>query len=400
MQTIVQEKIDQAVQILREQKIDLWLTFVRETTAGGDPVLPLIYGHDLTWQSALMITRSGETFALLGHLEAETARETGAYTTVIPYHQSIRATLLHTLERIYPGRIAINYSINDVHADGLSYGMYQLLIRYFEATPWEQRIVSAERIIGALRGRKTSGEIKRIRSAITATEEIYRRTFDYAKTGMTERQIAAFMHDLVKKMGLELAWEADHCPTVNAGPDSPIGHVSPSDIEIQPGQLLHLDFGVKYDGYCSDIQRVAYFLDLEDKEPPEEVRRGFETVVRAIQAAAQAMKPGVPGFEVDAVARSTIIEAGYPEYMYGTGHHIGRTVHDGAGLLGPRWERYGDTPNYPLEAGNVFTIEPGLAVPGYGYIGIEEDVLVTETGTEFLSEPQTELIVRGEARSS
>lgn len=395
MATIVQEKVRQAVQILKEQKIDLWMTFVRETTAGGDPVLPLIYGHDLTWQSALLIARSGEAFAIVGHLEAETARETGAYTTVLPYHQSIRATLLHTLERIYPGKIAINYSVNDVHADGLSYGMYQLLVDYFDATPWEQRLVSAERVIGALRGRKTPGEVERIRAAIAATEEIYRATFDYAKAGLTEKQVAAFMHDQVQARGLQLAWEADHCPTVNAGPDSPIGHVSPTDLPLQPGQLLHLDFGVKYQGYCADIQRVAYLLAPGEKEPPAEVQRGFETIVRAIQAAADAMKPGVRGYEVDAVARQIVTQAGYPEYMYGTGHHLGQTVHDGAGLLGPRWERYGETPNYPLEAGNVFTLEPGLAVPGYGYLGIEENVLVTESGTEFLSEPQRKLIVIG-----
>ncbi len=79
---------------------------------------------------------------------------------------------------------------------------------------------------------------------------------------------------------------------------------------------------------------------------------------------------------------------------YATGHHLGRTVHDGAGLLGPMWERYGETPKYPLEAGNVFTVEPSVFVPGYGLIGIEEDVLVTEDGAEFLSTPQTGLIVK------
>jgi len=126
MSTLVQEKVKQAIGLLREKNIDCWLTFVRETPAGGDPVLPLIYGHNLTWQSALILTLSGESFAIVGAFEAETARRTGAYTTVIPYHNSIRRSLLHTLERVDPGKIAINYSKNDVLADGLGHGLYQL----------------------------------------------------------------------------------------------------------------------------------------------------------------------------------------------------------------------------------------------------------------------------------
>lgn len=395
MANIVQEKVDQAVGILQEKKIDLWLTFVRESSAGGDPVLPLIYGHDLTWQSALIITRKGERFAIVGHFEAETARQTGAYPTVIPYNEGISSTLLHTLERVYPAKIAINYSKNDVHADGLSYGLYQLLLDYFAETPWEQRLVSAEGVIGALRGRKTPEEVRRLRAAIAASEAILQRTFAHVQAGMSEREIAAFVQDQVRAAGLVPAWEAGHCPTVNAGPDSPVGHVGPSEITLQPGQLLHIDFGVQQEGYCADLQRMAYFLAPGESEPPEPVRRGFETVLRAVQAAVAAMRPGVTGAEVDAVARRVVTSAGYPEYKYATGHHLGRTAHDGAGILGPRWERYGETPNYPLEAGHVYTVEPGLAVPGYGYLGLEEDVLVTESGAEFLSTPQTELVILG-----
>ena len=267
------------------------------------------------------------------------------------------------------------------------------MVDYFDATPWEQRIVSAEGIIAALRGRKSLAEIERIRAAIATTEQIYRTTFEFVGPGMTERNISEFMHNQLDEFGVQAAWEYDYCPTVNAGPESPVGHVPPSDIAIQPGQLLHLDFGVKQDEYCSDIQRVAYLLKPGEVEPPEAVRRGFDTIVRAIHEAVAAMKPGMTGLQVDDIARGIVTGAGYPEYKYGTGHHVGRTVHDGAGLLGPLWERYGDTPNYPLEPGQVYTVEPGLAVPGYGYIGIEEDVLVTEDCAEFLSDPQKELIL-------
>ena len=127
--------------------------------------------------------------------------------------------------------------------------------------------------------------------------------------------------------------------------------------------------------------------------PPEPVQRGFDTVAAAIYAVMAAMKPGIPGKEVDAIARKVITEAGYLEYKYATGHQLGRLAHDGGGILGPEWERYGDTPNWLIEAGQVYTVEPGVAVEGYGYVGIEEDVLVTEEGAVYLGERQKELIV-------
>lgn len=393
MTTLIQEKVAQAVEILRDQKIDAWLTFVRETSAAGDPVLPLIYGHDLTWQSALIITSKGESFAILGHYEAETARLLNAYTNVIPYHEGIRGVLLHTLERVEPGKIAINYSKNDVHADGLSYGLYQVLLDYLDATPWENRLVSAEKILSALRGRKTPEEVKRIRNAVESTRQIFEDTFAHIHPGMSEKQVAAFMQEQILRRRLLPAWEAEHCPAVNSGPDSPVGHSGPTDIVIERGHILHFDFGVKQDEYCSDIQRVVYFLKPGESQAPPEVQRGFDTILRSVQAAVEAMRPGKTGKEIDAIARKVVTDAGYPEYKYATGHHLGRLAHDGAGVLGPEWERYGDTPNYPLEDGHVYTVEPGLEVPGFGYIGLEEDVLVTSDGAQFLGEPQRKLIL-------
>ncbi|MFU8772180.1 MAG: M24 family metallopeptidase [Anaerolineales bacterium] len=393
MSDIIREKVHQASLILSELDIDLWLTLVRETTAARDPALELIYPHDLTWQSAMMIVPSGQHIAIVGHFEAEAARQTGLYPAVIPYHQSIREPLLEALTQLQPRRIAVNFSRNDSHADGLSYGMYQLLLDYLSGTQFAERLISAEGILRALRGRKTETEIHRIRAAIQKTEDIYQRTFEMLKPGMSEIEVAAFMHRQLTEEGLETAWEASHCPAVNAGPDSPVGHSSPTDIRIAAGQLLHFDFGVKLDGYCADIQRVVYVLKPQEEQPPAEVQRGFSTIVEAIEAARLALKPGVTGIQVDAIARNLLIERGYPEYKYATGHHLGRTVHDGAGILGPAWERYGDTPNYPIEVGQVYTLEPGLMLPDYGYIGLEEDVLVTEQETVYLSTPQKELIL-------
>jgi Xaa-Pro aminopeptidase len=393
MQTIIQEKVEQAVGILQEKNIDMWLTFVRETTAFADPVLSMIYGLDLTWQSALILTSAGERIAIVGHFEVEAVRSMGVYDEVISYHESIRPDLMTVIRRINPKKIAINYSLNDPGADGLSYGMYQTLNGYLDNTPFEKRFVSAEIIIGALRGRKTLKEIERIRAAIEVTEQIYERTFQYVEEGIKERQISNFMHGLLKEYKVAPAWDYEHCPTVNAGPNTPIGHVGPTDIEVKRGQILHFDFGVKAQDYCSDIQRVVYLLAHGESEPPESVNRGFNTILKAIHEAVQLIKPGVTGLEVDQAVRKVVTEAGYPEYKYATGHQLGRQAHDGGGILGPLWERYGDLPKMKLEAGQVYTIEPGLMVPGYGYVGIEEDIVVTETGAEYLGKPQRSLIV-------
>jgi Xaa-Pro aminopeptidase len=394
MQTLVQEKVNQAIAILQELDIDLWLTFVRETSAGGDPVLPLIYGLDLTWQSALMLSKNGECIAIVGRFEAEAARRTGAYPTVIQYDKSIQNELLGQLIRLDPRQIAINYSIDDVHADGLTFGMYQLLCSYLDTTPFQSRLTSAEKIHRALRGRKTLQEIERVRRAIQTTNAIFERTFKFIQVGMTEVQVSDFMHSQLDELNLGPAWEYINCPTVNCGPESSVGHVGPTELKIKPGHLVHFDFGVKQDDYCSDIQRVVYFLRPGELLPPVVVQRGFNTVREAIDRSIQAMQPGISGKEIDHIARQTIVNAGYPEYLYATGHQLGRVAHDGAGILGPQWDRYGDTPNYLLEAGQIYTLEPGVNLPDYGYIGLEEDVLVTPDGAVFLGEPQVALIIK------
>ncbi len=393
--TLVTEKISQAVQILREQDVDLWLTFVRETSGVRDPALDFLFGPgDLTWESALVICKTGQTAALVGRFEVEALQRLDVYDEVIGYDEGISAPLRSLLTRLNPARIAINTSRNNVHADGLTHAMYEMLVDYLRGTPYAERLVSAEPVINALRGRKSPEELARIRTAVQTTEEIYRQTFHFLKPGMMEVEVGNFMHMQVRQRGLDYAWSRENCPAVNSGPHSPVGHAGPTQIIIEPGHLVHFDFGVKENDYCADIQRMVYVLRPGESAPPPEVQRGFETVRRAIEAARAVMKPGVMGRDVDAAARAVITAAGYPEYKYATGHQLGRVAHDGGALLGPEWERYGDSPRQLLEENQVYTIEPGLMVPGYGYIGLEEDVVITPGGAEYLAPPQTELVLK------
>ena len=152
----------------------------------------------------------------------------------------------------------------------------------------------------------------------------------------------------------------------------------------ESGHLVHVDLGVRRNGLCSDLQRMWYVRRPGEAAPPEDVGRAFDTVVRAIAASAAALRPGALGFEVDAAARQVVTAAGYPEFKHGVGHGLGRAVHDGGTLLGPRWPCYGSMTGRPVEVGNIFTLELGVMTAA-GFVGLEEDVFVTAAGCEFLS---------------
>jgi Xaa-Pro aminopeptidase len=383
------------VDILQEKDVDLWLTFVRETTQVSDPCLALLLGFDLTWPSALMISRTGERVAIVGRFDTENVARVGGYTTVVGYDQSIRGPLREHLTRLDPREIALNFSESDPAADGLTHGMFQVLQDLLTGTNYApsavDRFVSAEGVIAALRGRKSPAEVTHIQSAARSAEAIFRRVGPRIRPGLTERELAVFFQEAASEQGLGLAWGDDYCPAVTAGPESAVGHAMPGDTLIQRGHLLQADFGVEKKGFVSDLQRTWYLLHEAETDPPAAVLAAWEAARKALEAGREALRPGVRGWEVDQAARDALISASYPEYMHAFGHHIGRTAHDGATVLGPRWERYGDSVERVVETGNVFAIELGVSVPGYGYIGCEEDVLVTSEGAEFLCQPQAAL---------
>jgi Xaa-Pro aminopeptidase len=228
---------------------------------------------------------------------------------------------------------------------------------------------------------------------VRVTEEVIDDVTATLSPGMSEREIAARTHETMARLDVTPSWDRQYCPTVNCGPDSPVGHVMPGDLVAQPGHVVHLDLGVALDDYTSDMQRVWYLPRPGERGVAPEVQRTFDAVRAAIEAAAKVLRPGVQGWQVDKASRDSLVAAGYPEYKHAVGHGVGRTVHDGSTLLGPRWERYGEAPMGIVEAGNVFTLELGAHVPEHGIVSLEEEVLVTDDGLEWLGAPQTEVII-------
>lgn len=389
---MVSQKLEQVPAILDELDFDAWLLFARESHTLHEPSFELVVGTGVTWPSAFLLTRSGERIAIVGSLDKANLEMHGHYPEIRTYVGGVTDTLREVLGKLDPSRIAVNFSVNDPTADGLTHGMWLMLRKILDGTPYAERIHSAERLIAALRGRKSALEQERIRESCEITVGIFDRLTPKLGAGLTEKQVAAMiLEDMERVGGLESAWDAEHCPAVFTGPDSAGAHAGPTGRVIEPGHVLNVDFGVKKNGFCSDLQRTWYVLRPGETDAPEAVRHGFTTILEAIRMTADAMKPGMTGAAADAICRGHVTARGYAEYPHGTGHQIGRSAHDGAGGLYPRWERYGDTPLYPLEVGQCYTIEPRLTVEGHGIATCEDIVAVTANGTRFLSRPQTEL---------
>ncbi len=388
---LILEKAEQVPAILQELGVDCWMIFVRESESMHDPSLDTVVGANVTWQSAFLFTASGRRTAIVGSLDVARIERTGVFPEVIGYQGGVREDLLRVLAELDPQVLALNYSVDNELADGLTHGMYLLLERTLEGTPYLERAISSEHLLAALRGRKSPAEVAKVEAACRVTQEIFDAVTPQLRVGLSEKDVAAIIVAEMEARGLEPSWEPIHCPAVFTGPDSAGAHAGPTDTPIEPGHVMNVDFGVKMEGYCSDMQRTWYFLRPGETAAPPAVVKGFETIRDAIRLSGEALRPGVPGHAVDAVARGHITGQGYPEYPHALGHQVGRTAHDGAGLLSPTWERYGERSHLPVEEHQIYTLEPRLPIEEHGIATMEEIVVVTANGCRYLSEPQTEL---------
>lgn len=242
------------------------------------------------------------------------------------------------------------------------------------------QITYAEPVLSALRTVKSASEVAAMQKAVDVAENALKRVTSRIRAGLTEKQVAAMlMQELLLSGGESLSFS----PIVATGPNSASPHAMPTDRPLQNGDLLVIDWGVYVDGYPSDLTRTFGVGEVED-----EFRRIHDVVRLANESARAAVRPGVTGQEVDRVARDVIEDAGYGEYfIHRTGHGLGLEIHEP-----PDMSPVNTT---SLAVGNVFTIEPGIYLPGRGGVRIEDNMVVTPEGGRSLSSYPRELITLG-----
>jgi Xaa-Pro aminopeptidase len=378
---LVQETMD-------TQGVDMWLTFTRE--GNEDPLVQDLRFNDLTWRSAAIIERDGKKTAIVGSLEAETVKQRKFYDEIIGYgSEGAAPKLFDFVRKKKPKKIAVNTSYDEGAADGLTSGMEKYL--KVALKDYSKRLVSGEDLAIALRARLIPAEVELVKKSIAECEKIYDSVEEAIKPGKTDKYVHNFAHKLLSERKLDSAWAYDRCPSVVVG-NVPMAHVGYYGTRIREGDFVRLDFGVKYDGYCSDIQR-NYFVG--SGQVPKGVQQMFKTARDANDAALTILKPGVPGYKVDQAGRSLIVKRRYPEYKHALGHVLGRSTHEIGPLLGPRWpNRYGKQGEKQVQRDMVFTIEPSVTSK-FGTCNLEQDVLVTSNGYAELSKPQEAIIQLG-----
>jgi len=226
---------------------------------------------------------------------------------------------------------------------------------------------------------KTPDEVDAIGRACALTDACFTQLVEWIQPGMSERQVAWELEGFFRDNGAEgLAFDT----IVLAGPRAAMPHGRPSEAAVERGNVLLIDFGCIVDGYRSDMTRTLFVGDV-----PDEIR-GYHDAVREAQAAAiDALAVGVNGQDVDAVARRRIEAAGVEPYGHGLGHGIGLETHEPPSLR--------RSVAYTLEAGMVFSVEPGTYLPGVTGIRIEDIVVLEASGPRLLTSSPREPIVIG-----
>ena len=242
------------------------------------------------------------------------------------------------------------------------------------------RLVGVEGAIEDLRATKDQGEIERIARAVKIADEVFERIVKEIRPGMSEIEVAARIDYLVRMASGEIT---PFKTIVASGARASLPHAAPTTRRIGEGDLVKMDFGASYEGYCSDLTRTVVV-----GKPDEKQAQIHRIVLEAQQKAISGIKAGIKASEADSLARSHIEEAGYGEqFGHSLGHGLGLEVHEQ-----PRLSQKNEQ---VLKAGMVVTVEPGIYIPGWGGVRIEDVVVVEEGGCRVLSNARRQLITVG-----
>lgn len=258
-----------------------------------------------------------------------------------------------------------------VQGESLTLSMDKALRAAFKKAKVSPRlIVSTAGVVGELRETKDSFEIAHLKKAIRIQESALEATIAQVGPGMTELEACAVLEYEMKIRG---SANPSFDSIVAAQANGSLPHYSPGTKKLANNKPLLIDWGATWAGYHSDMTRTFSFGRW-----PSKVREIYEIVLEAHEAAADALAPGKTGREVDEAARSVIRKAGYgSKYGHGLGHSVGLDIHEAPGLS-PL------SPDTPIEPGNVFTIEPGIYLPGVGGVRLEDIYVVTQRGSRNL----------------
>jgi Xaa-Pro dipeptidase len=290
--------------------------------------------------------------------------------------------------RCYPWHDADGYEqalqqcVSDMHIGGTLAVEYTAM-RVLELRAIERAatvdVTDATDLLAQLRMAKDVDELRSMHAAVEAVEAGLREAISFIQPGVTEREVADVWEQRMRAAGSE---GVSFTTIVASGPNSANPHHTTGDRRLQPGDLVILDGGARIGGYMSDITRTVAV-----GEPGTEARRIYETVLQANRAGIAAVQGGASGAAIDAAARGVIDAAGYGQhFVHRTGHGLGIEIHEPPYLHATSTE--------PLLLGATFTVEPGIYVPGVGGVRIEDDVVLTEGGAEYLTTFERELIVR------
>jgi Xaa-Pro aminopeptidase len=233
------------------------------------------------------------------------------------------------------------------------------------------RLQPVEDLVETLRMVKDETEVEKTRSALRLAESVFTACRPAVRPGTTEKELAWLMEKKMREAGAEAL---SFATIVAAGPNSALPHAVPGDRAIQPGEPILFDWGARLDGYCSDISRTVIL-----GRPDSRFQKVFQTVLDAQRFAIDAIRPGAGSRAVDKIARDHIERKGYGHlFGHGLGHGTGLAIHE-APRLSPLKE-------FRLEAGMVSTVEPGIYIPDWGGVRLENMIVVREDGAEVLNE--------------